>query len=66
MLSYFHRFNVQPAETGNNAAFEKVRMGENDSNTLREYAYFFSKTEEKNKWGRGLNQMKTNPPGVEK
>ena len=41
-------------------------MGENDSNTLREYAYFFFlKTEKKNKWGRGVSQMKTNPPGVE-
>ena len=50
MLSYFHRFSVQPAETGNGAGFEKVRMGENDSNTLREYAYFFfSKTEKKKK-----------------
>ena len=26
---------------------------------------FISKTEKKNKWGRGLSQMKTNPPGVE-
>ena len=65
MLSYSHRFSVQPAETGNGAGFEKVGMGENDSNKLREYAYFFPKTEKKNKWGRGLSQMKTNPPGVE-
>ena len=42
MLSYFHRFSVQPAETGNG----KVRMGENDSNTLREYAYFFFRKSE--------------------
>ena len=47
MLSYFHRFSVQPAETGNGAGFEKVRMGENDSNTLREYAYFFLENGEK-------------------
>ena len=45
MLSYCY----QPAETGNGAGFEKVWMGENDSNKLREYAYFFSKTEKKNK-----------------
>ena len=37
-------------------------MGENGSNTLREYAFFFSKTEKKNKCGRGLSQIKTNPP----
>ena len=49
MLSYSLRFSVQPAETGNGAGFEKVRMGENDSNKLREYAYFFSKKEKKNK-----------------
>ena len=49
MLSHSHRFSVQPAETGNGAGFEKVRIGKNDSNKLREYAYFFSKTEKKNK-----------------
>ena len=40
-------------------------MGENGSNTLREYAYFLSKTEKKNECGRGLSQIKTSPPGVE-
>ena len=40
-------------------------MGENGSNTLCEYAYFLSKTEKKNKGGRGLSQIKTSPPGVE-
>ena len=47
MLSYSHRFSVQPAETGNGAGFEKVGMGENDSNKLREYAYFFRKRRKK-------------------
>ena len=49
MLSHIPRFSVEPSETGNGAGFEKVKMGENDWNTLREYAYFFSKTEETNK-----------------
>ena len=31
------------------AGFEKVRMGENDSNTLREYAYFFFRKRRKKK-----------------
>ena len=65
ILSHLHPFSVYPAETGNGAGFEKVRMGENGSNTLREYAFFFSKTEKKSKCGRGLSQIKTNPPGVE-
>ena len=47
MLSYSHLFSVQPAEIGNGAGFEKVRMGENDSNKLREYAYFFFENGEK-------------------